>query len=67
MEKESAAKLIERYTLSNRQLQAELEHEHDISYSLKTMIKTLEDADATAVEKLKSAWANQKDIIDRHL
>ena len=65
IERESSEKLLGRFASSNKQLLAELEQERDITHSLRTMVASLEAADAVAVDKLKSAWATQRDIMDR--
>ena len=67
IERENNEKLLGRFTSSNKQLLAELEQERDITHSLRNMVASLEAADAIAVDKLKSAWATQKDIMDRLL
>ena len=65
IERESNEKLLGRFSCSNKQLLAELEQERDITHSLRTMVASLQAADTIAVDKLKSAWAIQRDMTDR--
>eukprot|EP01036_Dinobryon_divergens_P030475 gene30476-39722_t len=51
IERENNEKLLGRFASSNKQLLAELEQERDITHSLRTMVASLEAADAIAVDK----------------